>query len=273
MVTTKQLNDIEQLQQEVEAHDALELKLNWELLRARTSEPLDFFYYEKDTLLAFIGVYPFGSTVELTGMVKPSARRNGHFTKLFEQAMATIDQTTYKTILLNAPANAEAAKGFLAQQKAVYDFTEYQMRWEPQITLASSGFTLRPAKGPDFDSRVRLAVEAFDTTFEDAVAMESAVSGEPDTDILMIDVDNETVGKLRIQREAEQAWIYGFAILPEHQDKGIGRNVLQHIVKQQSEAGYSVHLDVEAKNTHALGLYKSVGFVVTHAQDYYKYGQ
>ena len=271
MLATKQLDDIKQLQQEVEVYDVLELKLNWEMLRARNSDQLDFFYYENDELLAFIGLYPFGSTVEVTGMVKPAERRKGHFTKLFEEAMTSVHQSGYKTILLNASASAEAAKVFLAKQGAVYSFSEHQMRWESQRLSAPSGFTLRHSESIDLDMRIRLDVEAFDMTLEDAIAMESVISGERDRDMLMIDVNNETIGKVWVQREAGEAWIYGFSILPEHQGKGIGRKVLQQIVKQQSEAGYSVHLDVETENAHALGLYEAVGFVVTHAQDYYTY--
>ncbi|WKA56554.1 GNAT family N-acetyltransferase [Planococcus shixiaomingii] len=271
MLTTKQLYDLERLQKEVEANDDLELKLNWEMLRARDSNQHDFFHYENDELIAFIGLYSFGSTVEVTGMVKPGARRKGHFTKLFGEAMASANRLGYKKILLNAPAGSEAAKDFLKKQGASYAFSEHQMQWEPQPLSASTGFTLRQAESTDLDMRIRLDVEAFDIPLEDATAMESRVSGEQDTDMLMIDVNNETVGKIRIKREDGQAWIYGFSILPEHQGKGIGRKVLRHIVKQQSEAGYSVHLDVETKNAHALGLYKAIGFAVKHAQDYYVY--
>ncbi|WP_415639930.1 GNAT family N-acetyltransferase [Paenibacillus lupini] len=65
--------------------------------------------------------------------------------------------------------------------------------------------------------------------------------------------------------------MYGFAILPEYQGKGIGRKVLRRVINEQSSAGYSLHLDVETKNDHALGLYESVGFKAVHAQDYYTY--
>lgn len=267
MLTTKQLNEIEQLQKEVEAYDGLQLKLNWDMLRARDSDSYDFLHYEEDTLIAFIGLYPFGSTVEATGMVKPEKRRKGQFKKLFEEAMDAAAGIGYTKILLNAPASAEAARGFLKSQGAVYEFSEHQMQWDPRPLADSAGFVLRKAERADLEMRIRLDVEAFNLPLEDAAEKESSISGET----LMIDVDHATIGKIRVQREGSQAWIYGFSILPEYQGRGIGRNVLQHIVKQQSEAGYSVHLDVETKNSRALGLYEGIGFVVTHAQDYYVY--
>lgn len=59
--------------------------------------------------------------------------------------------------------------------------------------------------------------------------------------------------------------------MPEYQGKGIGRKVLQKVIKDQISDGFSVHLEVETKNDHALGLYKMVGFKVIHSQDYYLY--
>ncbi|MGO1058213.1 GNAT family N-acetyltransferase [Planococcus sp. FY231025] len=271
MLTTSQLGDIEKLQKEVEAQDGLELKLNWDMLRSRASNRFDFFHYEKDELIAFLGLYPFGSTVEATGMVKLSKRRKGHFTRLFADAMAAVKQTGYKTILLNAPASSVAAKAFLKEQGAPYKFSEHQMQWQPQPLDASTGFTLRKATTADLEMRVRLDVEAFKLPAEDAQASESRIDKDEDTDMLMIDVDGETIGKIRLARDAGQTWIYGFSILPEHQGKGIGRKVLKHVVKTESEKGHSVHLEVETKNAHALRLYEEVGFKVMHAQDYHSF--
>ncbi|WP_075618604.1 GNAT family N-acetyltransferase [Paenisporosarcina indica] len=271
MLTTRQLHDIEQLRKEVETHDGLQLKLNWEMLRNRESDQLDFLYYENDELIAFLGLYAFGSTVEVTGMVKPRERRKGHFTKLFVDAMAVAKQVGYKKILLNAPASSDSAKEFLKKQGASYKLSEHQMQWQPQSLDAATGFVLRQATIADLGMRIRLDVEAFDVPLEDATAMERRIDGDEDTDMFMIDLNDETIGKIRVKREDGQAWIYGFSILPEHQGKGIGRKVLRHIVKQQSEAGHTVHLEVETKNAHALSLYESIGFKVVHAQDYYTY--
>ncbi|GAB6930964.1 GNAT family N-acetyltransferase [Paenibacillus sp. JCM 10914] len=271
MLTTQQLEDIAQLQATCENYDGIQLKLNWEMLRDRKSDQLDFFHYEDGKLAAFLGLYPFGSTVEVCGMVKPSERRKGHFHRLFGQGMEQIKTDGYKKILLNAPAGSDTAKGFLSKQGAEYSFSEFQMEWQERFLEDMGGIVLRQATPEDYEMRVRLSVTAFGLDEEDASVMESNI--EPDnTVILMIDVDDEgTVGKLRVTREEGQAWIYGFSILPEHQGKGIGRRVLRQVTKEQSSAGYSVHLEVETKNEHALGLYKSVGFKVVHAQDYYTY--
>lgn len=271
MITTKQLQDIEQLQKEVEAFDGLELKLNWEMLRSREREQLDFFQYEDGELLAFLGLYGFGSTVEATGMVKPGKRRNGHFTKLFEDAMAAAHQNGFKKILLNAPAGSASAKAFLKEQGAVYQFSEHQMKWKEQLLEESAGFELRPATADDLEMRVRLDVEAFGMSREDAMASENRRDRDENSMMSMIVVNQETVGKIRVEIQNGEAWIYGFSILPDHQGKGIGRKVLRRVVNQQQAQGHSVHLEVETKNAHALGLYEAIGFEIVHAQDYYRY--
>ncbi|MCL6459449.1 MAG: GNAT family N-acetyltransferase [Gorillibacterium sp.] len=271
MLTTQQLQDIERLQKECEAHDHLQLKLNWEMLRERDSNQLDFLHYENDELVAFLGLYAFGSLVEVCGMVKPGERRRGHFQRLFQQGMETAKQNEYKRILLNAPSGSDEAKAFLDKQGADYVFSEHQMEWQEGPVDEVEGFTLRQATADDFDMRVRLSVTAFGVDEEDAQAMERRIDGEKDTNLLMIDVNEKTVGKLRVNREAGQAWIYGFVILPEHQGKGIGRKVLNRVIKDQSLAGHSIHLEVETNNDHALGLYQSVGFKAISAQDYYIY--
>jgi ribosomal protein S18 acetylase RimI-like enzyme len=271
MLMTQQLQDIEQLQKECETHDHLQLKLNWDMLRNRESNQLDILHYENDELVAFLGLYAFGSTVEVCGMVKPCERRKGHFHRLFQQGMETAKQNGYKKILLNAPAGSNSAKAFLIKQGADYAFSEHQMEWQERSLEEVDGFILRPAKADDYDMRVRLSVTGFGVDEEDAQAMESRVNGDKDTDMLMIDVNEETVGKIRVSREDGQAWIYGFSILPEQQGRGIGGKVLRRVVKDQSSAGHSVHLEVQTKNERALRLYESVGFKAVHAQDYYTY--
>ncbi|MFC5471152.1 GNAT family N-acetyltransferase [Cohnella suwonensis] len=271
MLTKQQLTDIERLQKECESNDHVQLKLNWEMLRNRESDRLDYFQYENDRLVAFLGLYPFGSTVEVCGMAEPGERRKGHFRRLFLKAMAIVRQDGYMKILLNAPAGSASAKAFLREQGAEYAFSEHQMEWQRRPVEEAVGIRLREATAADFELRVRLNVTAFGLDEEDSLAMERRLDGERDTAMYMIEAHGVTVGKIRVSREAEQAWIYGFSILPEHQGRGIGRNVLRQVIQDQSAAGYSIRLEVETKNDHALGLYESVGFKVVHAQDYYRY--
>lgn len=269
MLTTKQLKDIEALQKECEIHDNIQLKLNWDMLKNRSDNNYDFLLYDNDELIAFLGLYPFGTTVEICGMVKPRERRKYHFSKLFEQAIALAKLQEFHKILLNAPARSEEAKGFLKENKAVYSFSEHQMKWEQTELEEVHGFNLRLAEVGDLPLRIRLNVEAFGLNEQSSLEIENRVDLEKDNSVYIIDVQGESVGKIRVKVEDNEAWIYGFSILPHFRRKGIGRKVLQHIVKKYSTEGNTVHLEVETENAHALNLYQSMGFQIVHAQDYY----
>lgn len=263
-MTIQQLHDVKKLQKECEIQGNFQLKLNWDMLENRDSTKLDFFQYEKGNLVAFLALYPFGSTVEICGMVKPNERQKGLFSSLFKKGLEIAKQNGYKEILLNAPTESHSAKKFLNKQGAIYEFTEYQMEWQDSFLEPVEGLTLRNATVNDLEISIRLSVEAFGMSKEDALSMETS-------DMLMIEVNEKTVGKIRIKRKDKQTWISFFSILPEYQGKGIGRKVLQKVIKEQTSEGFSVHLEVETKNDHALGLYKTLGFKVVHSQDYYLY--
>lgn len=270
MLEESQLIAIKQLQKECEKSDGIQLKLNWEMLREREGRQMDFFYAENGQLVAYLALFGFGSTVEVCGMVKPEARRKGHFTQLWQQALTLIEQYGFETILLNTPSLSSTSKEWLASQPYSYAFSEYQMRWSEQPIEASDEILLRETKPSDANLEVKLDVLAFGMDEEDAHSHLKRIKERRDEQFLMIEADNITVGKVRINRMDGEAWIYGFAILPEYQGRGYGRKVLRNIVKSEHDAGNQIWLEVEAKNSRALGLYESVGFINMQGQDYYK---
>ncbi|RLQ92394.1 GNAT family N-acetyltransferase [Falsibacillus albus] len=269
MLSTIQLQDIELLQKECEAAGDFQLKLNWEMLRNRESDHLDFFHYENNELAAYLALYPFGSTVEVCGMVKPQERRKGHFQRLFNQAMETINERPFKKILLNAPASSQEAKSFLKKNGAEYAFSEHQMKWQKGDLQIDDSITLRPAAPEDLALRIQLSVDGFGMSEEDARESETRVEEYDKNTMFMVEADGQPVGKIRLSLEDGEVWIYGFVISADQRGKGIGRKVLSKVIKEESGKGHSIHLEVEAKNDHALGLYTSVGFQALHAQDYY----
>ncbi|WLD94694.1 GNAT family N-acetyltransferase [Alkalihalobacillus sp. AL-G] len=272
MLTDSQLKDIEELQGVCEAKDQIQLKLNWEMLHNRDKEERnDFLHYEDGELVAFLGLYGFGNKAELCGMVRPEFRRKGVFTKLFKKAIEEIRERNYSNVLLNAPADSQSAKGFLETIPCDYSISEYQMKWSETDLAVDESVKLRHSTPDDLEAEIQLDVRCFGFDVEGADGFNNRIKHEPSQKRYMIESEGKTVGKIRISNLNEEAWIYGFAIFPEFQGKGIGRKVLKKIIIEEHRNGYPVFLEVEAKNAHALGLYESCGFKTFHTQDYYQY--
>ncbi|NYF25320.1 GNAT family N-acetyltransferase [Sporosarcina sp. JAI121] len=273
MLTKEQTQAIELLQHECEKTDDIKLKLNWEMLRRRDDERMDFFHEENGELVAFLALYSFGSTVEVCGVVKPGERRKRLFSNLWQEALSTIKEKGFKKILLNAPSSSLSAKEWLVTQPCEYVFSEFQMHWKEQLLEKSDDIHLRKSEPEDSDFEVQLDVLAFDVTESDARLHNDRVKNRPDEYHFIIEVAKEAIGKIRVSRMEKEAYIYGFAVLPEFQGKGYGSKALRNVVKKEHEAGCTIQLEVETKNDNALRLYESIGFVSVSGQDYYLWNE
>jgi ribosomal protein S18 acetylase RimI-like enzyme len=268
LLTSKQLVDIKELQQACEKDENFQLKLNWEMLQTRPENEIhDFFHYENEKLVGFVGLYGFGNKVELCGMVHPEYRRRGIFTQLFKLAEKVMLERKYKQILLNAPSKSESAKEFLKTISCSYSFSEHQMKWHEQELSKQEDVSLRPSTEEDLEIEIQLDVQCFGYEEEDAREHNEQVRLVDQYSIIVW--DGKSVGKMRISHTDGEAWIYGFAIFPEYQGRGIGRKTLTNVVLEQHQNGFPIFLEVEAKNANALKLYEACGFRAYHSQDYY----
>lgn len=268
----KQLVEIEELQKVCE-QGTFSLKLNWDTLRSRVGKVgEDFFHYEGDRLIGYLGIYDFGGKIELCGMVHPDYRRQGIFTKLVEKALVTAKKRDPRAILLNAPADSQSAKGFLAALPCRFDVAEYQMKWQETELTDYEGVTLRLSTEADKAMEIQLDVDCFGFLQHEAASYYERVKKER-LNAFVIVYEDQVVGKIRVEESDGESWIYGFAIAPAFQGKGIGRKVLKQVILKQQKKGNPIYLEVEATNPAALKLYESCGFRSYHQQDYYVYVQ
>ncbi|ODG93349.1 MULTISPECIES: GNAT family N-acetyltransferase [Bacillaceae] len=274
MISEKQLNEISILQDACEKFDEITLKLNWEMLRNRRKDVKeDFFHYEENQLVGFLATYYFGEKVEICGMVHPDFRRKGIFSSLLTEALNSIAPTT--TILLNAPEASASAKEFIRNQKnCTYSFSEYQMAWKDQEVKEFTPIVkFTKAEQLDFAFISNLDVVCFGFENSDAEKYNQRILNEPDRDLFIIEVNDEKIGKMSLLREKNESWIYGFAILPEYQGRGYGKNALLQTIQKENEIGNEIHLEVALENSNAKKLYLDCGFRQYNTQDYYKIGQ
>ncbi|MBY9081728.1 GNAT family N-acetyltransferase [Paenibacillus sp. HN-1] len=282
MTTDETLRQIEDLQRRCEEYDGISLKLNWESLRR---EPASGgaeirLAYEDGLLTGFIGVYPFGSEVEVCGMLRPGYRRRGIFTSLWKQAFEVISQAGAESILLNAPAASASGAGFLQTLPLVFNHAEYQMKWDESKAeeygalgreLSEDKIILRPARPDETPLLASLDSGGFGMNLEDATEMFKDFEEESGTEHIIIEYAGEAAGKLRLWTEDNETWIYGFTVDEKLRGKGIGRSALLQTIARERHHGNGINLEVALDNPNALKLYESSGFVMINKQDYYRY--
>ncbi|MBD7936273.1 MULTISPECIES: GNAT family N-acetyltransferase [Cytobacillus] len=265
------IQEIYQLQKICEQHDDIVLKLNLDMIENTQTETPLYKHSIDGQLIGFVALYPFGSKLEICGMVHPSYRRKGIFSSLFTEALPIIDQ--YEEVLINIPGQSITGKTVMSTWNKSYAFTEYQMVYKvSQPTKQQQrNIHLRTAELADSPFCNQLDQLCFNLSEENAKAINDDFNlHKQDDQLLVICNGNKRVGKIRLNIRNQQLWIYGFAIHPNEQGKGLGSEVLRLVV-QQYQAQYSIHLEVEVKNNRALMLYKKCGFTVCGSQDYYHF--
>jgi ribosomal protein S18 acetylase RimI-like enzyme len=272
MLTSKQLQDIKDLQNICETFEDINLKLNWEMLKKRQNDQDDFLLYKENNLIGFLGIYGFGDSYEICGMIHPDFRRQHLFQEQLQMALQSLESRPVHKLLLNVPGSSPSGKGFISQSKAEYDFTEYEMKWnKKRLILDTDTVDLRPAGEHDIDTMIDLDEKCFHMVRTDAESYTKRLFEESTLGNFMIMYREKTIGKIRVQRMDKKSSIYGFAIFPSFQGRGIGRKALSQVVIQESKWTDDIYLDVAATNSKALKLYESSGFQTIYSQDYYQY--
>lgn len=279
MPTAETLKDIKELQQRCEEYEGISLKLNWDML-SQTSAFGDcesLVTYEDELLVGFLGLYNFGSEMEVCGMVRPGYRRRGIFTSLWNQAQTIIKRKNVSTLLLNAPAASSSGTAFLQSLPLHFHHAEYQMKWDEgslssaETSSATGTVLLRPAQADETHILIKLDCGGFDMTSEEAVKYYDLQNQEGAEEHIMIEMDGQPVGKMRLWTENNESWICGLTVNEKLRGQGIGRSALLQTIERERKNYNGVNLEVSLDNPNALKLYESCGFVVQNKQDYFQF--
>jgi len=250
------------------AVDGGRLKLEWGTLRARAGREVDdLVWWGGGRLLGFLGLYAFGPpAVELVGMVDPAARRRGIGRALLDAALPVCRERGFDRALLVVPRTSTAGRALALDRGATADHSEHALVLagpptdgpsDPRVSLRASG----PA---DVPAITRILEAAFGSPPSGVqLASESERT-------LVVELDGGPVGTVRLTVEDDRGGVYGFAVDPARQGRGIGRDVLRRVCHQLRREGVgTIGLEVEVDNDSALGLYTSLGFVRVTTEDYF----
>jgi ribosomal protein S18 acetylase RimI-like enzyme len=269
-LSSRALDAIAELERQVVAADGGRLKLEWGRLRRRSGDRVeDLLWWEDDRLLGFLGLYGYGSAVELAGMVALDARRRGIGTALLDAAVPLYRAAGYREALLIVPRTSAAGRRLALRRGAALDHSEHALvlSGAPTGGPHDPALGLRPATAADIPVVSRLLEVGFGWPTPDDFA---AQLSSPQARTLVVELSGSAVGTMRVTREGDDGRIHGFVIDPSWRGRGIGRGALRRACEElRRDGARRVGLEVEVDNDRALGLYLSVGFTPVLTEDYF----
>ncbi len=268
-LSSRALQAIADLERLVVDADGGRLKLEWGTLRARSGDQVeDLLWWEDGQLLGFLGMYAFGSSLEVAGMVAPAARRRGIATTLLDAGLPLCRDRGHRQALLVVPRTSAAGKAWAVHRGAVLDHSEHALvlLTEPNGGVSNPRISLRKAVPADAAVMSRLLEAGFGNPVR---GLADQLASEQER-TLLIALDDSAVGTLRLTRQGDDAGVCGFVVDPAWQDRGIGRDVLRRVCQQLlADGAQRIGLEVAVDNDRARGLYTSIGFTEVTTEDYY----
>jgi ribosomal protein S18 acetylase RimI-like enzyme len=269
-LSSEALEAIAELERRVLEADGGRLKLEWRSLRSRSGDRVeDVLWWEDDRLLGFLGLYGFGSTPELAGMVSPDARGRGIGGALLDDALELCRERGDQRPLLIVPRPSLAGKRLALRRGAVLDHSEHSLvlSGEPTKSSQEQPIALRRATMADLSLVSRLLELGFG---EPPHADLAEGLDSPHERTAIVELNGSAVGTLRINWDGSEASIYGFVIAPDRQGRGLGRAALRQACDQlRAEGADRIRLEADVDNDRALTLYTSIGFKPIITEDYY----
>ena len=269
-LSSQALDAIAELERRVVEADGGRLKLEWGTLRRRSGDRVeDVLWWEGERLLGFLGLYGFGSSPELAGMVLPDARRRGIGGALLDAALQLCRERGDQRPLLIVPRPSLAGKHLALRRGGVLDHSEHSLvlSGEPVRGSREPAITLRQATMADLALVSRLLEVGFG---EPPHAGLTEHLDSPRDRTVIVELNGSAVGTLRLSREGSEGSIYGFVIDPSWQGRGLGRAALRQACDRlRAEGADRVRLEVDVENDRALTLYTSVGFTTIITEDYF----
>ncbi|QBD75783.1 GNAT family N-acetyltransferase [Ktedonosporobacter rubrisoli] len=270
-----ELTEIKQLAALCNNHEGLDLKLNWGILRQRPSDQLnDFLYYVDGQLVGFLALFSFAAREgEISGMVHPAHRKGGIFQILFEAARQESISRGLNSLLLIVEGASPAGQAFVRHLPTTYDHSEYKMVLDgPQLPQEMhKHLHFRAAHPQDIPVLSYISAQAFQVPQDEINWYTEQKLSEANRRYYVGEVNSVIVGIIEVSFSEGSALIQGFAVLPEYQGKGYGRQMLARTVRELLRANpQSIWLEVMTENKQALALYQSCGFKEIGCYDYYR---
>ncbi|PCI36256.1 MAG: hypothetical protein COB50_05035 [Thiotrichales bacterium] len=272
-----QLKQVKNLLDICEKHDGFATKFYWNVNERRVNKDLNeaMLLDDNNECIAHISLYNFKrGELEICAMVHPEHRKQGIFTKLFKDIMSSmsIPYITHGLFICNT--NAKCSIECLKKTNCTYQSTEYKMRLENQdIPIASMyDLAMRRATNDDIDTIAIMDVACFNKDFDQIKPYIKENLENSDRKMYILTFMEKEIGKIHCHFRDEEVHIMDFCIIPEQQNHGYGRFLLQKTLRRlKKQTDKDITLDVMSDKPNAVNLYKSSGFVEYCSHQYWRY--
>ncbi|GFZ29722.1 acetyltransferase [Clostridium zeae] len=233
-----------------------------------------FMLYDEDTLISVLYMFiPTKAEAEISAYTHPKYRKRGYFKSLVHRAKEEAKKYDIKDLLFVCESQAKDGKETVKNLKAIYDFTEYLLKYKRDCKeLAMSNFIkLRKASYEDAKKIIDVCVDAFDDSYEVSQSFIMKTLESKDREIYVSELNNEIIGSCSVSYDGNDIFLFGFAIAKENQGKGMGKETLIKLVKALCKnESKNVFIEVDSGNDIAFNLYKKCGFEIKTAFEYHR---
>lgn len=277
-LSAQQVNQVRVLAGLCEARDGygVEARLDFGTLETRPEgSPSDVLWYENGQLVGFACIYGYGdpSKVEASILVHPDFRRRGIGRLMARAVVRECHKRGVRRLLLVVPQESREGAEFARAMGTQHSHSEYTMDLDvkriPPFERAPDPVELRPAGAEDVPIMAAIVASAFaEPTQEEEQAL-VRLTKDPSRITYLATQDGRPVGVIQSAVSDGRAFVVHFAVRPEMQGKGIGRQMLLAIVHGLLNSGSQwITIEVETDNRNALSLYERCGFVTVNGTDY-----
>jgi ribosomal protein S18 acetylase RimI-like enzyme len=277
-LSVQQVSQVRALADSCEKRDgySMEVRLDIGTLETRPEGSVsDVLWYESGQLVGFAGMNSYGdpSEVEANILVRPEFRRRGIGRSMARAVVRECQNQGVRRLLIVVPHESREGAGFAHMMGTRHSHSEYTMdldvsRIRP-VEPIHDAVELRPAGAEDVPIMATIVASAFaEPVGEEEQALVRLMKDSTRITYLATQ-DGRPVGVIQSAVSDGRAFIVHFAVRPEMQGRGIGRQMLMAIVRGlQNSGGKWITIEVETENQNALSLYQRCGFVTVNATDY-----
>jgi len=234
--------------------------------------------YRGKDLISVVSIFaPSAAEAEIVCLTRPNARRQGHMKTLLSQVEREVRRRKIPSLLYVCDRSSDSSVGFIKKQGGDYEYSEFSLRHSQTLQKGEGNWgdlSLSLAERPDLEKLSLINSKAFGSSFMDARKILNEGFESEKRNLYNIKYQNTIIGMIGVYDETDRNYIYGFAVAPAYQRKGVGRFALQSIVNLclNENKAKEIDLEVLVKNGRALRLYKTVGFRIITEFGYYRKG-